>query len=134
MDPAHRPPRDHREQLDLLRQRFAELGEVASRFLEGLLKKQRCGKHQAQRVLLLLHAYHRARRRRRDGAGRALSRLLAVVAGADSRHAGHAETVLAVDQPAAAGNAPGAERQRSPIEPRSTAEYQYLLFQETRLR
>ena len=32
---------------------------MAGRFLEGLLKKQRCGKHQAQRVLLLLQAYYR---------------------------------------------------------------------------
>lgn len=43
----------------MLRKRFAALGETASRFLEWLLKKQRCGKHQAQRVLLLLQAYHR---------------------------------------------------------------------------
>jgi hypothetical protein len=45
--------------LEQLRQRFSELGEVASRFLEGLLKKQRYGKHQAARVLALVRAYHR---------------------------------------------------------------------------
>ncbi len=59
VDPQHRPPKDYARQLEELRQRFGELGEVASRFLEGLLKKQRCGKHQAQRVLALVHGYHR---------------------------------------------------------------------------
>jgi transposase len=59
-DPAHAPPRDQQEQVEQLRGRFAELGEIASRFLEGLLKKQRYGKHQAQRVLALLNVYHRA--------------------------------------------------------------------------
>jgi transposase len=59
-DPAHAPPRDQEEQIEHLRTRFAELGEIASRFLEGLLKKQRYGKHQAQQVLALLSAYHRA--------------------------------------------------------------------------
>jgi transposase len=60
LDPAHRPPRDQQQQLETLRQRFAELSELGSRFLEGLLAKQRCGKHQAQRVWALLRTYHRA--------------------------------------------------------------------------
>lgn len=59
-DPAHAPPRDLEEQLAQLRARYAELGPVASQFLEGLLKKQRYGKHDARRVLTLLHAYSRA--------------------------------------------------------------------------
>lgn len=59
VDPKHRPPKSHSQQLEQLRQRFSELGEVASRFLEGLLKKQRYGKHQAARVLALVSAYHR---------------------------------------------------------------------------
>ena len=58
-DPKHRPPKNHARQLEQLRQRFSELGEVASRFLEGLLKKQRYGKQQAARVLALVSAYHR---------------------------------------------------------------------------
>jgi hypothetical protein len=58
-DPAHRPPANQAEQLEQLRQRFNELGEVASRFLEGLLKKQRGGRRQAQRVLALLGGYYR---------------------------------------------------------------------------
>lgn len=57
-DPEHRPPKNHSQQLEQLRERFAELGTIASRFLEGLLEKQRCGKHQALRVLALVQAYH----------------------------------------------------------------------------
>jgi transposase len=59
VDPKHRPPHDYQRQVEQLRQRFHELGEVALRFFEGLLKKQRYGKHQAQRVLALVSAYHR---------------------------------------------------------------------------
>ena len=57
LDPAHAPPKDVEEQRSTLRQRYAELGPVGSQFLEGLLAKQRYGKHDAQRVLSLLHAY-----------------------------------------------------------------------------
>ena len=60
IEKSHRPPVEHEQQAEQLRQRFAELGEVATRFLEGLLKKQRYGKRQAQRVLGLLSAYQRA--------------------------------------------------------------------------
>jgi hypothetical protein len=58
-DPGHRPPRNQALQLEQLRARFGEWGEIALRFLEGLLKKQRCGKQQAQRALLLTSGYHR---------------------------------------------------------------------------
>jgi len=58
-DPKHRPPKNHTRQLEQLRQSFGQLGEVATRFLEGLLKKQRYGRHQAARVLALVSAYHR---------------------------------------------------------------------------
>jgi transposase len=60
VDPSHAPPRDHEEQLQRLRERYAELGETGPRFLEGLLSKQRCGKHQAAQVLALLQAYPKA--------------------------------------------------------------------------
>ena len=43
-----------------MRERFAELGPAASRFLEGLLKTHRMGKDQAQRVLALLETYRKA--------------------------------------------------------------------------
>jgi hypothetical protein len=59
IDPTHRPPRSHRVQVAQLQQRFAELGEVAVGFLEGLLRRQRYGKHQALRVLSLLRTWHR---------------------------------------------------------------------------
>ena len=58
IEPHHRPSNNHAEQLQQLRERFNQLGDVATRFLEGLLKKQRCGKRQAQRVLGLLGEYH----------------------------------------------------------------------------
>ena len=59
-DPAHRPPANHAAHLATLRNHFAELGEIASQFLEGLLKKQRQGRKQAARVLTLAASYHRA--------------------------------------------------------------------------
>lgn len=60
VDPAHAPPRDHEEQMQRLRERFAELGEVGVAYLEGLETKQRNSKHQALQVLGLLHAYHKS--------------------------------------------------------------------------
>jgi transposase len=129
IDPAHRPPRDQREQLELLRQRYAELGEVAGRFLEGLLKKQRCGKHQAQRVLLLLQAYHRqdvvaAMQRAVQYHAYSLSSLERILA----RQATPKPSWQSLSQ-----QQQEALQQLSSTEsipPRSTAEYQYLLFEE----
>jgi transposase len=129
VDPSHRPPRDHGEQVLLLRQRFAELGEVASRFLEGLLKKQRCGKRQAQRVLLLLHAYQR------DDVVAALDRAVRYHAYSLSS----LERILGLQATPKASWQSVSERQQESlqelseaesIEPRSSAEYQYLLFEE----
>lgn len=60
VDPAHTPPRDHEAQMQRLRERFAELGEVGAAYLEGLESKQRNSKHQALKVLGLLHAYHKS--------------------------------------------------------------------------
>jgi transposase len=59
VDPAHAPSRSQRVQVEQLQRRFAELGDVALRFLEGLLRRQRYGKHQALRVLSLLRTWHR---------------------------------------------------------------------------
>jgi hypothetical protein len=59
LDPSHRPPRNREEQLAQLRDQFAGLGDVAMVFLEGLLKRQRYGLKQAQRVLALLRSYER---------------------------------------------------------------------------
>lgn len=58
-EPSHRPPRSQQVQVEHLRQRFERLGEVALRFLEGLLRRQRYGKHQAVHVLALLHTWRR---------------------------------------------------------------------------
>lgn len=58
-DPSHQPPRDHEEQMENLRQRYAELGNIGVQYLSGLESKQRNSKHQALKVLGLLHAYHK---------------------------------------------------------------------------
>jgi hypothetical protein len=60
LDPTHAPPRDHEEQMQRLRERFAEIGEVGVRYLQGLENKQRNSKHQAIKILGLLHAYHKS--------------------------------------------------------------------------
>jgi hypothetical protein len=57
--PQHRPQEDSRQREAHLRARFAELGPAASSFLEGLLKAQRQGKDQAQRILALLETYRK---------------------------------------------------------------------------
>lgn len=56
---AHRPSTDPRQHEGLLRERFAELGPIAQRFLDGLLRDQRQGKSQAVKVLALLGTYAR---------------------------------------------------------------------------
>jgi transposase len=58
--PEHRPSPDPQQRQALLRERFAELGPVAIRFLEGLVQVQRYSKDQAHRVLALLGSYARA--------------------------------------------------------------------------
>jgi transposase len=57
---AHRPAEDARQRQAQLQERYAELGESAVRFLEGVLGSQRYGKDHAQRVLALLGTYARA--------------------------------------------------------------------------
>jgi len=59
LDPAHRPPRNHEQQIELLRERFSRFGEEGSLFLEQLLSKQRYGRHQAQKILVLSRTYER---------------------------------------------------------------------------
>jgi len=128
-DPAHRPPANHAVQLEQLRKRFAELGDVASRFLEGLLSKQRSGKRQAQRVLALLGGY-----RRED--------LLAAMERAVRYHAyslSSLERILGIQAtPKASWQSLSESEQETlrklteedSIEARSSDEYQYLLFEE----
>jgi hypothetical protein len=59
VDPSHRAPRNQQIQLEVLQERFAEFGEMGARYLQGLLGRQRYGKHQAQRVLVLCRSYAR---------------------------------------------------------------------------
>jgi transposase len=119
----HQPVEDARRQAQL-EERFAELGELGRRFLEGLLKAQRYGKDQAQRVLALLGTYARAdliaalERAVRYGAysHAAVERILSAQA--------HPKTILEAlaDE----------ERQLPPwlgedlVSPRLTSSYQYL--------
>ncbi len=125
-EPKHRPSRDRREELEELRARFAELGEVASGFLEGLLQTQTYGKHQARKVLAHLSLYHQAdvlaamerAVRYRAFSCAALERILAVAAKPKSTPqslAGCYEAPLLDDDP---------------VEPRPTSDYQPLLFPE----
>jgi len=58
-DKAHRPAEDLYQRQAQLQTRFAELGEGAVRFLDALLRTQRYGKDQAQRLLALLATYQR---------------------------------------------------------------------------
>jgi len=129
IDPSHRPPRDQQEQLALLRERFAELGETATRFLDGLLKKQRYGKRQAGRVLVLLRTYHR------DDVLAAMDRAVRYHAYALSS----LERILALQATPKASWQSLSEHQQETlrkltetdsIQPRSSAEYQHLLFED----
>lgn len=127
-DPAHRPSPNRREQLEELRARYTELGEVAQRFLDGLLKAQTYGKHQARKVLSLLALYHR-----RDVLA-AMERAVRYRAFAFAS----LERILAVQAKPKTLPPSLAESYRSPlgddddpIHPRATTEYQPLLFDES---
>jgi transposase len=60
VSPEHRPSAEPRQTEALLRERFAEFGPSAPRFLDGLLANQRYGKAQAFKVLALLGTYARS--------------------------------------------------------------------------
>jgi transposase len=128
--PEHLPPRDLVRRREALRERFAELGPLAVRFLEGLLSAQRCGWDQAQKVLALLGVY------RRDDLLAALGR--AVRYGAFS--AKSVERILAVQaRPKTCWDRMAEEESAhlgellsdDPTPPRSATEYQNLLFEES---
>jgi transposase len=126
-DRARRPREDAREQELLLRERFAELGAVARRFLEGLLR-DRYGKSQARRVLALLGTYtakdllaalDRAVRFGAYSAG-AVERILA----AQARPKSILQSMA--DESAEAIRQHLQPLPNEPVPPRSTAEYQPL--------
>jgi len=126
----HLPPRDLAQRREALRERFAQLGPLAERFLEGLLQAQRCGWDQAQKVLALLGTYHR------DDLLAALDR--AVRYGAFS--AKSIERILAVQARPKTPLERLAEDESShlkdllsddPTPPRPTTDYQHLLFEDS---
>ncbi|MBM3153168.1 MAG: IS21 family transposase [Chloroflexi bacterium] len=121
----HRPQEDSKQREALLRERFAELGPAASRFLEALLKTHRQGKDQAQRVLALLETY------RKQDLTAALER--AARFGAFSLRS--VERILAAQaQPKTPLDSLGDQQQQHlreiiedrPVPPRPTADYEQL--------
>jgi hypothetical protein len=126
---AHRPAEDPRQRHAQLHERFTELGPQACRFLDGLVRSQRCGKGQAHKVLALLGTYARAD----------------LIAALERAARYGAYSVAAVERILAAQAKPKtvlqslAEQDRehlepllddSPVAPRSTADYQPLLREE----
>lgn len=125
----HQPPRDVARRREALGERFAELGPLCVRFLDGLLGAQRCGWDQAQKVLSLLGTYRKAdvlaalERAVRYGAfsAKAVERILAVQARPKTtlermteEESGRWAELLSDD----------------PTPPRPATEYQHLLFSE----
>jgi hypothetical protein len=126
----HLPPRDLVRRREVLRERFAQLGPIAVRFLEGLLSAQRCGWDQAQKVLGLLGTYRRddllaaLDRAVRYGAfaAKSIERILATQARPKTcwerlaeEDAAHLKDLLSDD----------------PTPPRPATDYQHLLFEES---
>lgn len=55
----HEPADDGEKKYQVLKERYAELGETAGRFFEGLIQRRRYGKDEAQKILALLETYRR---------------------------------------------------------------------------
>ncbi|MFN0052354.1 MAG: IS21 family transposase [Planctomycetales bacterium] len=130
IDPAHHQPVDvARHRVAMLREQYEELGAIAVRFLEGLLRTQRYHWDHAQRILGLLGIYSRAdllrafERANRYGAysSSAVERILTTQARPlplSERLTGQGE----IPDPSPGDSAT--------IEPRNIAEYQPLLSPE----
>jgi hypothetical protein len=125
----HQPGDDGEKKYELLKQRYDELGEAASRFFDGLIRRRRYGKDEAQKILALLETYAR-----RDLVA-AIER--AVRYGAYSRSA--IERILAVSaapRPALDKLAEQESQQLKsllgdrPVQPRSSKEYGELFRKE----
>jgi len=124
---AHRPADNRRQHLEQLRQRFDELGETAKRFFDGLVETQSQVNSQAKKTLALLSLYHRRDMlaameravRYRAFSWKSLERILAVRA----RPKTAAESL--------SDSHPSPLTDDDPVAPRSTSEYQHLLFDET---
>lgn len=127
-EPAHRPPPDRRAQLDWLRERFSEYEDLGRQFLDGLLGKRRYGKHEARKVLALLRSY------RRSDVHKALQRAVSYRAFSLAS----LQRILALQATPKTGWPALTEGQEAllrglteagSIPPRSSAEYQHLLFE-----
>jgi transposase len=57
VDPAHEPPKDHQQQLALLREKYSHWGPIGLEYFDGVQRRCRYGKHEAARILSLLHGY-----------------------------------------------------------------------------
>ena len=133
LDPAHRPPRNHEQQVELLRERFSRFGEEGSLFLEQLLSKQRYGKHQAQKILVLSRSYER-------------TDMVAAFQRAIKYHAysySSLERILGIQATPKAAWETLTQQQQKQLQdltdgtctsPRDSGEYQHLLFDEGDLR
>jgi transposase len=122
----HRPPSSLRHRLEILRKRFAELGDTAGEFFDELVRRRRNGKDEAYRILALMTTYRgedlraaleRAFRYRAFSVS-AIERILTAQAQPKTtletlseKAREHIDELL----------------QQTPIEPRSTQEYQNLL-------
>ena len=126
----HLPPRDLVRRREALRERFAELGPLSVRFLEGLLDTQRCGWDQAQKVLALLGTYRREdllaalERAARYGAfsAKSVERILAVQSQPKT-----CWDRMAEEEPSHLGELLSDD----PTPPRPATEYQHLLLEES---
>jgi transposase len=125
-DKKHRPPTSLRHRLELLRKRFAELGDTAGEFFDELVRRRRFGKDEAYRILALTTTYRgedlcaaleRAFRYRAFSLS-AIERILAAQA--------QPKTTLETLSEKTREQLDELLRQ-TPIEPRSTKEYQNLL-------
>lgn len=123
---AHRPASNPQQQLAELKQRYAELGEVAVRFLEGVLQKQAYSKDHARKTLALLALYQRGDLlaameracRFRAYSWQSLERILAVQARPKTLPAAWTESY------------PAPLPDQEPIRPRPSTAYQPLLLDE----
>ena len=129
LQPDHHPTPDVAPRSVWLRERYAELGEIAVHFLDGLVRTQRYHWDHAQRVLGWLGTYTRAdwltalERAVRYGAyaASAVERILASQARPQS-----ILSLLADDEPPL----PASAEDEAAVRPRPTSEYQRLLPEE----
>ena len=126
IDKRHRPPTSLRHRLELLRKRFAELGDTAVEFFDELVHRRRFGKDEAYRILALSTTYRaedlraaleRAFRYRAFSLS-AIERILTAQA--------QPKTTLETLSEKAREQIDELLRQ-TPVQPRSTKEYQSLL-------